>query len=498
VTDEEDNLHPIPKNWVWAIVGDVAVVASGSTPSTKEPDFWGGEIPWITPADLTDYEEKFIGKGARNITKKGLNACSTRLVPTGTVLFSSRAPIGYVAIAKNPIATNQGFKNLILSEGIFNEYIYHYLKGNKQLAERSGSGTTFKELSATRFRKIPVPIPPTREQYRIVTKVEELFTKLDAGVKSLQNVKVKLQLYRQAILKHAFEGKLTEDWRKSHKHEIEPATTLLEHIKEERKEKGKYKELPPLDTSDLPELPESWVWTRIGDISLKIHYGYTAKSTNEPIGPKMLRITDIQKSAVNWGMVPYCKIEEEKKPKYLLKDGDLVFARTGATVGKSFLIKGKIPKAVFASYLIRIILSSRIKREYVYNFFQSPIYWLQIYEGQIGIGQPNVNSQKLSKLFLPLPSLNEQHKIVEEIDSLFSVADEVEKVVEQTLKQSKHLRQSILKKAFEGRLVPQDPTDEPADKLLERIREEKEKHKSEKKGKRKGEMKQLELIRYVK
>jgi len=295
-----------------------------------------------------------------------------------------------------------------------------------------------------------------------------------------------LKRYRQSVLKSAMEGKLTEKWREEHKHELEPASVLLEKIKEERKKRlgKKYKEMPPVDTSELPELPEGWVWTRVGELADTIHYGYTASALNIPTGTKMLRITDIQNNTVNWNTVPFCEIQSDEKSKYVLNEGDLVFARTGATVGKSFLITGNIPESIFASYLIRIILSKHINRKFVYAYFQTLHYWQQIFEGKIGIGQPNVNSQKLSSILIPLPPLPEQHKLVEEIERRFSVADQIEKTVEQGLKQSQRLRQSILKRAFEGKLVPQDPTDEPAEKLLERIKEERAKRESEKKSKR--------------
>lgn len=174
-----------------------------------------------------------------------------------------------------------------------------------------------------------------------------------------------------------------------------------------------------------------------------------------------------------WMWTNLREIDKAEKEKYLLQCGDLVFARTGATVGKSYLIGENIPEAIFASYLIRIQLLPEVNKRFVYNFFQSRFYWDQINQGKIGIGQPNVNGNTLSKIILPLPPLFEQHKIVEEIERRFSVADEVEKVVEQSFKQAERLRQSILKRAFEGKLVPQDPSDEPAEKLLERIKAEK-------------------------
>ena len=133
----------------------------------------------------------------------------------------------------------------------------------------------------------------------------------------------------------------------------------------------------------------------------------------------------------------------------------------------------KIPETVFASYLIRIILPKHIMKEYVYNFFQSYSYWLQIRKGQIGIGQPNVNSQILSKIYLPLPPFQEQQLIVSEIDRRFSIIDSMEKTIDSSLLEASRLRQSILKRAFEGKLVPQDPSDEPANILLERIKKQK-------------------------
>jgi len=160
------------------------------------------------------------------------------------------------------------------------------------------------------------------------------------------------------------------------------------------------------------ELPEGWEWTKLRDISERIHYGYTASAENKKVGPKLLRITDIQDNKVDWATVPYCPISEEDLPNYLLKSGDLVFARTGATVGKSFLIDGDIPESVFASYLIRVILKKTVDPNFIYCFFQSPHYWNQIEKQKVGAGQENVNSQKLSQIEIPLPPLPVQRQIV--------------------------------------------------------------------------------------
>jgi len=207
------------------------------------------------------------------------------------------------------------------------------------------------------------------------------------------------------------------------------------------------------EIAEYPNLPNDWQWTRLGEIADNIQYGYTESSSDEPIGPKFLRITDIQNNEVNWKSVPYCEIDNTKKQNYLLKDGDLVFARTGATVGKSYLLKGDFPESVFASYLIRVRLLEEISESFVYNFFQSLTYWKQITEGQVGIGQPNVNGTKLSLLIVPVAPLLEQRAIVSKIEQLFSELDNGISNLKLAQEQLKVYRQAVLKKAFEGKLT---------------------------------------------
>lgn len=172
-------------------------------------------------------------------------------------------------------------------------------------------------------------------------------------------------------------------------------------------------------------IPDNWQEVKVKDISLRIHYGYTASSVKKNTGTKLLRITDIQNYKVNWADVPYCEVSSLDIEKFLLKEDDIVFARTGATVGKSFLLQGSIPQAVFASYLIRIQLSKYVNPRYLYYFFQSADYWKQIGLKAIGIGQPNVNANSLSNISLLLCSHNEQNHIVEKIEELFSELENV-------------------------------------------------------------------------
>lgn len=200
-----------PTHWEVKKLKDIGKISSGGTPSTSNDNNFGGNIAWITPADLTGYKDKFISKGKRNLSEEGLKNSSAKILPKGTILFSSRAPIGYVAIAQNEISTNQGFKNLTPNESAISEYVYYYLLGSKNLAEQSASGTTFKEISATAFSNLPIPLPPLSEQNLIVAEIDRRFAIVDKTLnlidKSIQNAKN----LKQSILKKAFSGELRSD-----------------------------------------------------------------------------------------------------------------------------------------------------------------------------------------------------------------------------------------------------------------------------------------------
>ncbi len=270
-------LFGIPNNWSWTILSDIGSIAAGGTPSTKDEINFSGDISWLTPADLSDYAQKYISHGRRNLSELGLKNSSAVLLPKGSVLFSSRAPIGYVVIAENLISTNQGFKNITVYKPIFNEYVYYYLKSSKSLAEKNASGTTFLEISARNFSNLPIPIPPPSEQHRIVAKLEELFTKLDAGIEALKKAQAQLKRYRQSMLKAAVEGKLTAEWREQHlpaslslaqkgKKEFEPAEKLLEHIQDKR-QNSHFTKKKLLQHIPFPKIPTSWKWTQVGQIA---------------------------------------------------------------------------------------------------------------------------------------------------------------------------------------------------------------------------------------
>lgn len=358
-------------------------------------------------------------------------------------------------------------------------FLVYILPGYLKAVNAKTSSVTVKHLSSGTIKLIPIPLPPIPEQQRLVGKIEELFTKLDSGVEALKKIQLQLKRYRQSVLKSAFNGELTAEWRKAHKGELEPASALLKKIKQEQKKSSKFKEIPSLDTTDLPELPEGWVWARVRDISSTIQYGTSDKANEDPSGIPVIRMGNIQEGRLDFKKLKYLPKEYPQIGVFLLQDGDILFNRTNSAelVGKSAVYSSSHPKAVFASYLIRIRIDGEAYTpevlSYYINSFYGRVYINSVVSQQVG--QANVNGTKLSLMSVPLFSLAEQKILLEEINLCFSVADKIEETITQSLKQSERLRQSILKKAFEGKLVTQNPDDEPAEKLLERVKAERTK-----------------------
>ena len=309
------------------------------------------------------------------------------------------------------------------------------------------------------------------------------------------------QQLKNSILQMAVQGKLVPQDPND-----EPASVLLERIKAEKEaliKSGKIKKskksseifrgasrtLPYAfceqigkeirDISDeIPfEIPESWEWCRWGELSQSIQYGYNAPAKkNGRI--KMIRISDIQENKVLWDSVPYCDIDENCIENYTLKPNDILFARTGGTVGKSYLVKDIPEESIYAGYLIRTRYSNSLCPEYLKFFMESELYWIQIRNNTIATAQPNCNGKTLSNMLLPIPPLAEQKRIVAKIEELLPFIEKYEQAETKLTALNKSfpemLKKSILQEAVQGKLVSQNPDDEPASILLERIRAEKQ------------------------
>lgn len=430
----EEQPYEVPENWVWVRLGEVTKVVGGGTPSTSKKEYYDeGNISWLSPVDLSNYNGIYISRGNKMITLEGLNNSSAKLLPKDTVCLTSRAPIGYVAIAEKELCTNQGFKSFLPSPTYLAKFLYWYLKGNKELLESKASGTTFLELSASKAATIEFPLPPLSEQQRIVERIEELFAKLDEAKERLQEVADSFAVRKAAILHKAFTGELTKQWR-------------LEN-----------------GVSD-----ESWEESNFGKFTVS-QYGYTEKAHWEKIGPKFLRITDIQDNKVDWDEVPWCPIDEDGMKQYAVEIGDIMIARTGATTGKSYLICDDV-EAVFASFLIRLkVVNKNLDYNYLYGYMQSEDYWRQITDFSSGIAQPGVNASKLKQIKFKCPTLPEQHEIVRLIDDLLALERAAQQAAEQALASIDLMKKSILARAFRGELGTNKASEASALELLRQV-----------------------------
>ena len=283
---------------------------------------------------------------------------------------------------------------------------------------------------------------------------------------------------KASILQYAVEGKLVKQDPND-----EPASELLKRIENEKAElirEGKIKKskkLPAISNDEEPfDIPDSWEWIRLGNICEPIRYGFTSSAKDNGIS-KLVRITDIQNNNVNWNNVPFCDVPKVKLKDLQLKTNDILIARTGGTVGKSFVVKNISEVAVFASYLIRIRLIDNELIDFVKYFLDSPYYWQMISLKQSGTGQPNVNATKLSEILIPIPPIEEQKRIVAKIEKLMPLVDEYAESYNRLQKIDNEfedkLKQSVLQYAMEGKLVKQNPSDEPASELIKKIENEK-------------------------
>jgi len=317
------------------------------------------------------------------------------------------------------------------------------------LKEQVGGGIK-TELKPKKFLSLKIKLPDINLQKEIAKKINNVYDEIELlKVTNEENYELISKL-RQSILQEAVQGKLVPQDPND-----EPASVLLERIKEEKErliKEGKIKKekpLPPITVDEIPyELPEGWEWVRLKEMTENIHYGYTASAIYNDTGIKFLRITDIQDNKVNWDTVPFCEIEEGKLKTYLLRNNDILIARTGGTIGKSFIVKDIKHNAVFASYLIRVISLQGVNPDYIRLFLETPLYWEQLIRKSKGTGQPNVNAVSLSNLVIPLPPLNEQKRIVEKVDQLMALYNELERNIKQSKKDCELLMQSVLQEAF--------------------------------------------------
>lgn len=491
---EEDQPHNIPDTWLWVEIGSLSDVVGGGTPSTTKGNYFeGGNIPWLTPADMSGYSEMYISEGRRNITEAGLQNSSARLLPKDSLLFSSRAPIGYVAIAQNPITTNQGFKSFFPTEAYLPHYGYWYLRSIKALAESMASGTTFLELSGSKAAKLPFPLAPIAEQRRIVAQLDAAMQQLEASQARLDKLPKLLKQFRQAVLSAAVSGRLTEAWRAEHPQQ-ETGADLLARIRAERraqweekqlaKQKGKqlslndnwkqkYEEPAEPDTSELLELPEGWAYVSVEQLTNGARpssYGVLVPGPDIEDGIPMIRVGDINDGKVDTTSLKKIApsiAADFKRTK--LEGGELLITLVG-TIGRTAIAPPEVAGANTARAVGVIPLVESIDKHWIEFYFRNPDKVIEMVTKSHEVARKTLNLDDVRRTAVVLPPMTEQQEIVRQVNHYFALADALEARFEQAAAMVEQLPQALLAKAFSGQLVLQDPTDEPASALLERLR----------------------------
>ena len=308
-------------------------------------------------------------------------------------------------------------------------------------------GVKMPRVGTETMTELLVPIPPLSEQKRIVEKLNEVtpFTDsyAEAYVRAAELNQQFPDLLKKSILQEAVQGKLVPQ-----DPDDEPASVLLERIRAEkeqlikagkikrdkhesvifRRDNSHYEKLDGIERcidDEIPfDIPDNWRWVRWGNISESIQYGYNAPAKDKG-RIKMVRISDIQNNIVLWDTVPYCEIAESDIGTYLLQTNDILFARTGGTVGKSYLVQEVPEEAIYAGYLIRTRYSQWLCPQYLKFFMESELYWSQLRNGTIATAQPNCNGKTLGKMLLPIPPLSEQYRIVEKVNALFDYCNSI-------------------------------------------------------------------------
>ena len=495
-------MREVPEGWAAATFDEIGSWIGGGTPSKANSTYWGGPIPWISPKDM---KEPTIRSTIDTITKHAVEESATKLVPAGSVVIVTRSGILArtlpIAITAIDATLNQDLKALILPDGICPDFVAWAMRAQeRQILEtcRKG-GTTVHSIEMPQLANFILPIAPTNEQRRIVERIETLFAEIDAGVASLRAAGRALGLYRRSLLKAAFEGRLTEEWRAANADKLETPDALLARIRREREARyaaamkeweaacaaweeggregrrpGRPKKLAPLVFKD--GFSEPWAIVRVKTLLTEpLCNGRSVK--DKANGFPVLRLSALKNGKIDLLERKAGDWSEKEAEPFLIHKGDMFAARGNGSkhlVGMGGIVSGVQIPVAFPDTMIRLRLDGSAVDPHFFLFvWNSKVVRNQIERSaRTTAGIYKVNQDHIGGFTVPLPSLKEQAEIVRILDARLSASDALAEDIETGLKRAGALRQSILAQAFRGGLVPQDPDDEPAARLLARIRAE--------------------------
>ena len=429
----------IPESWEWVRLGNLFQHNTGKALNASNHE--GTLLQYITTSNLYWNRFELASLKKMYFTDAEISKCT---VTNGDLLVCEGGDIGRAAIWRYDydICIQNHIHRLRSYIPLCTEFFYYLFYLYKNAGWIGGKGIGIQGLSSNAIHTLLFPLPPLNEQKRIVEKLQELkpyTNKYDFASNKIDTLNNAFpEQLKKSILQEAVQGKLVPQDPAD-----EPASALLEHIRTEkehliksgkikrdkhesvifRRDNSYYERVDGIERcidDEMPfEIPESWRWTRWGTVATSIQYGYNAPA--KQCGRiRMVRISDIHENLVTWTTVPFCDIDELDISTYLLQPNDILFARTGGTVGKSFLVRDVPYEAIYAGYLIRTRYSALLCPHYLKYFMESPLYWQQLKKGTTATAQPNCNGQTLSNMLLPLPPAKEQYRIVEKINRAFA------------------------------------------------------------------------------
>ena len=410
--------------WRVTKIGTVCTLIGGGTPPRKHPEYFGEDIVWLTPSEIHKTKLKQIYGSREKITNLGLKHSSAKLIPAGAVLLTTRASIGYVAIAGTRVTTNQGFTSFVCSDSVYNFYLAYWLRRNQRLLNLKARGTTFKEISKSSLREFNIPLPPIAEQKQIVGKIESIFTKIDAVKNHLEKIQMILKQARQSVLKATFGGKLLS-------------------LDRQNQGKSRYRRIALGDIIS----PSTTRFNPMCSKSLKcVGLEHIESNTGKLLNHIDSKLTSSTKSVFFKGDILYGRLRP-----YLNK---VCVANIDGVCSTDILVFSQQP-GVESRYLAYCMLSAEF------------VTYTKLHSS--GVQHPRVKYSDIARYEIPLPSYGDQIRLVTKIDAIFNEIESIEKHTTNAVSLLDSLKYSVLKQAFDGKLTSQYLDGESSTSSLEKI-----------------------------
>jgi len=441
----------LPSDWLLTSLGEAFKWGSGGTPKRTDTRYYGGDIPWLIIGDLND---GVVTDSETTITEKGLKESSAKWVEPGSVLLAMYGSIGKLGIAGRRLTTNQAIA-FTRPDPVDAKYLFYYLMCTRGDLASLGKGATQKNISQTVIKAFPFVLAPPGQQKRIIAEIEKQFSRLDEAVANLKRVKANLKRYKAAVLKAAVEGRLVETETSIARREgrsYETGEQLLQRILESRrsqwKGKGKYKEPAAPDTTDLPELPEGWVWVSVQQIA-KVQLGKMLDKQKHRAGKELIYLRNIN---VRWGSVDTSNLltmffKDTEITRYGLEAGDVLVCE-GGEPGRASIWNGQIPGMMYQKALHRVRFLAGYEQKLLVFHLEYLAKSGRLERWYTGSTIKHFTGESFAQLTIPLPPYDEQWRVVSEIEERLSNMEILESQVDANIVRAERLRQSLLGGVF--------------------------------------------------